>query len=380
MKITIYRNRYISTFFLFLILGNSTLFGRECDDRYFATITQFEYNYKTNTSIVSGKVMESACIGENIEFYFKLFTLDTPEKKEWVELGSGNNILDNELNQNFINYLHGAKSFSFDSPTEGRLIKKWHVLLRSAFIDSDTPSQTLLSLEIYNRIKEKADDYGSLFRIEQRVFSPDELRKSKELSATTDKILLDTILKDNPHPKIFLYQSQDKICYATIEVHRDFGSIQLNDATDEKIKIPYCFDIMYKNSNGFVKTFKKICALETIEIDPEITVNTEHNEIHRFKISCQIIPTEYISDILKLKIEIGGRHVSDKFSGGRTYVYNKEINITNTDVIEIQLPPDWPNTISGASMDPKTLTPVKEEKISSGIKEHSLFIRPVKVE
>jgi hypothetical protein len=378
MKIRIFSNRFILV--LFMLLCNSGLFSRDCNEWYYATISQFEFDYQTKTNSSIGGMMGSACIGEHIEFYFEVYATNNPNTEKSVVMGVGSNILTHNLHDNLIDYLNGKKSFPFDSPKGDKLIKKWRVMLQSSFKNSDTPSQTILSMEIYSRIKEDSGQYGTQFNIQQLVISSEELRKSKELSATSDNILLDTIIKDNPHPKIFLYQSQDKICYATIEVHSELKNTQLNDVTDETNKIPYCFDIMYKNSLNYVKTFKKICADEIIEIDPEITIKTKQNEEHRFKIKCKITPIKFISDTIKLEIEIDGKHISKTGSGGSTKIYKKEINIAESDVIEIQLPPDWPNFRTGDSIDPKTLTPIKEEKISSGIKEHSLFIRPVRVD
>ena len=113
------------------------------------------------------------------------------------------------------------------------------------------------------------------------------------------------IIKDNPHPKILLYQSEEKIGYASIEVHRQYRETRLNNIIPENIKIPYCFDIMYKNANNFKKTYKKICANEKVEIDPGITVKPKYrSEDHRFKIRCKIIPAEFKSELIKLNIEI----------------------------------------------------------------------------
>ena len=59
-------------------------------------------------------------------------------------------------------------------------------------------------------------------------------------------------------------------------------------------------------------------------------------------------------------------------------MFCKDISFAPDDVVEIQLPDNWPKVYYGERYDPKAPTKVPKNVNYIGIEKQSLFIKPVK--
>jgi hypothetical protein len=362
--------KIFNTIFLFKIIV--FLFSAQLiyASQYYS-ITIGEYDYDINNRILTERSTHNIQIGESETHLLMLilYSLDTDKPKRLFTsyYSNSDKIIGGDYDDDIEKYLKQKEiKPMYTHAAWQKMDEKWSIKLKIHKKNEESPVNLILNIEKLKRLNNNSEP---TFHMDRYILNKDDLHASIPLSSSEDKRLLDEIVRVDKLPKLFLYERKGEIHYLNFSIKESHGSAKYLKVISES---PFRFAYKYESEHaeaegGFIPGSDPITIYDEID----------KNESLRFIMKFDIDNIKTNLGTLFFTVNIDGSIEDNTFRGGRTKRYAKQLLIAKDDVIEIQLPPDFPSR-KWKEQDPQTNEMI-EKVISSGIKEHSLFIRPVRI-
>ena len=383
-----------SIIFLILIWSMCTM-SFAANKNYKVTVRLYRYDQKNKKYLLTRTTENIAYNDQSVQFEIALISEEGKSgiNTRWT-IGEGSFAWD--LRHNLKRYLLYQEDAEMALPkkVDNIIHKKWMILINPIFDRQNRRIDTIFSIEVQTRTHQKEyQDSNAIYNIEHFVMSEKELKDHKKFSRIDNGESIHAIIKDDMRPKIKIDEKPEEIMFCTFDISDLTNILIVKEETDilpelrpsnqATFKLPLSFDMKYKNSEGTERVYTNIPHSQLFMIDVFTKKGKEpdtgETEFYRFTIEGKLFPVTYKNN--EYQVELVLRSDLDFFNilGTRktrlqSTVYRKYLTFKENDVIEVRLPPNWPNISKKIKLDPSkpedSKPPIKTE-----IEKQSLIIK-----
>lgn len=357
---------------LAVIVNSRTIYSQNLN--YTVDIKRYEFDKVSETSKewASGSSTHNIYDNTLVQISYNIHS-----KSPWFRIGSASlsGYIKDILNE-YLDYTASAEKKSFQPKDRSDIF--WNILIKPVIDNKNDLKDVIFSIERETKLTKDT------YKIENFVVNENEFKSLKEIGHQR----VNALIKDKTGLKLLVHETFNKLIYVTFEIKVHKGPhIVKEDKTDQSfaiedvktIKVPYTFDIKYENSENIEAVLEQVKPEETFKFLIKTTdlKNPVLNTTQTVKLSLigKIMPIKHSKDELVVKLFLKAETIShgkgkEIVRGFSTYV--KELSFSPDDVIEVQLPDNWPHAKIGFGRDPISL---KNTFYSFDIEKQSLFIK-----